>query len=350
MLDPRTSAERHAAFAEFVAHDEPDFAGWCERLRSSVPGLAPADVRLVTSQDELRRELPGAAAVIVEALAVGAAEIALAPELLVVQKFGVVTRNIDLDACERAGIAVRTLRRRSNIACAEWAIMMMLALGKQLPRLGGRVTAAGLEEIGYPPRPFAGVHTARNNWARVPGLRVLDGATLGLAGFGEIGREIALRAQPFGVRTLYYQRTPLNAAEERAFGVEYAGLETLLAQSDIVSVQLPAGPATRGFLDRARLERMKPGAFLINVARADLVDRDGLLAVLRSGHLGGFALDALYDAPVPAGDPLLAFDNVCMTPHIAAQPRGNALGDIAEIVQSLAHELAPGAAFMEGVR
>jgi phosphoglycerate dehydrogenase-like enzyme len=132
----------------------------------------------------------------------------------------------------------------------------------------------------------------------------------------------------------------LAAAEEHDFDVAYAELDALLAQSDFVSIQLPAAASTRGFLDRARLERMKPGAFLLNVARTDPIDRDALLAVLQSGRLGGFALDPLYDVPLRPDDPLLAFDNVFMTPHIAAQPRANALADIADIVRTLAHDVA----------
>jgi phosphoglycerate dehydrogenase-like enzyme len=340
VFDPHVPAERGAAFAEFTAHDVPDFAAWCAELRAAVPALVPAHVRLVNSQEQLRSELPAADAVVVESLLVGPAELALAPRLKVVQKFGVVTRNIDLAACAGRDVVVCTQRRRSNVACAEWAIMMMLALGKRLPRFGGRVTASQLTEAGYPPRPFSGVHTARNNWARIPGLRVLSGATLGLIGFGEIGREIALRARPFGVRTLYHQRAPLPAAGERELAIAYAGLDELLAESDVVSIQLPTSPATRGFLDRARLGRMKPGAFLINVARADLIERDALVAALQSGRLGGFALDPLYEVPLPDGDPLLACENVFLTPHIAAQPRFNALDDIADIAHALAHELS----------
>jgi phosphoglycerate dehydrogenase-like enzyme len=339
VLDPRTAPERTAAFAEFVAHDEPDFAGWCEALRAEVPSLVPADVRLVTTPGELRDSLPEAVAVVVEAFPIGAAELAHAPALRVVQKFGTNVRTIDVDACARRAITVRTQRRRSNVACAEWVIAMAVALGKRLPELTNRVTAESLGAIGYPPRPFPGVHTARNNWARVPGLRILDGAVLGLIGFGEIGREIAQRARPFGLHTRYYQRTPLPPNEEREYGVSYAALDDLLATSDIISIQLPAGPATRGFLDRTRLVQMKPGAMLLNVARADLIDRDALVAALQAGRLGGFALDPQYEVPVRADDPLLGCANVILTPHIAAQPRGNALADIADITRGLAADL-----------
>lgn len=335
VLDPRTPAERLTAFADFMAHDEPHFDAWCERLRVRVPELVPADVRLVTSQDDLRRALPEANAVVVESMTIGAEELALAPHLRVVQKFGTVTRNIDLAACAARGVTVRTQRRRSNTACAEWVLMTMLALSHQLTRTAGRIGVEQLAEIGHSAKAFPGIHTARNNWARIPNLRVLYEATLGLIGFGEIGREVALRAAPFGMRIVYTQRSRASTEDERRYAVTYAGIDELLAQSDFISIHLPSGTSTRGYLDRDRLEQIKPGAFLVNVARADLIDRGALLDVLRSGRLGGFALDPLYEAPGRPDDELLAFENVILTPHIGAQPRFNALTDIEEIVVGL---------------
>lgn len=335
VLDPRTPPERIAAFREFVAHDEPDFAGWCERVRAMVPELVPADVRLVTSAAELHGALADATSVVVESLTIGPAELDAAPRLRMVQKFGTVTRNIDLAACAARSITVRTQRRRANVACAEWVIMMMLALSRKLNRIMGRISPELLAQAGYTAKTFPAGHTARNNWGRIPGLRVAYESTLGLIGFGEIGREVALRGASFGARVLYTQRSPADAEDERRFGVTYVPLDELLAQSDFVSIQLPFNDDTRHFLDRARLERLKPGAFLMNVARADLIERDALLEGLRSGRIGGFALDPLYDAPGRSDDELLTFDNVILTPHIAAQPRFNALADLAEIITSL---------------
>ena len=198
-----------------------------------------------------------------------------------------------------------------------------------------------LEEIGYPYKPFDRRHTPNSNWPRISGLRVLNGSTLGIIGVGEIGREIAIRAAAFNMRILYYQRTRLPADEERELKAAYVPLETLLAQSDWVVPQLPGGPETSGFLDRERLAQMKPGAFLVNISRAELVDRTALIEVLKSERLGGFALDPLYEVPGRSDDELLAFNNVVLSPHIAAQPRFNALEDLAELMEGLAKELAP---------
>jgi phosphoglycerate dehydrogenase-like enzyme len=341
VLDPTTSAERHAAFADFFAHDEPDFDGWCARLRQRAGGLFPAAVRLVDTPQQLRANLAGAKGLIVESLAVGREELAAAPALVAVQKYGAIPRNIDAAACAERGIKVLTIRRRANIACAEVAIALMLTLAKRLHRLVGRISVEELAAEGYRYRPFDRRHTPNSNWARIGGQRMLFGTTLGLIGLGEIGREIALRAAAFGMRILYYQRNRLPEPEEGQLQAEYRPLDALLAESDWVVPQLPVTSATRHFIDGARLARMKEGACLVNIANAELVERDALIAALRSGRLGGFALDPLYEAPGRADDELKSFKNVVLSPHIGGSPRFNALDDIAEMVLDLARAIAP---------
>ncbi len=341
VLDPDTPAERTAAYADFFAHDEPDFAGWCDRVRARAPGLFPSRVRLVDTQEELRAALPGSRALLVESLAVGPAELAAGDALRVVQKYGLKPRNIDLAACAARGVKVLTIRRRANIACAELTIALMLTLARKLHRLVGRISVEQLAAAGYPYKPFDRRHTPNSNWPRISGLRTLNEATIGIIGLGEIGREVAIRAAAFGMRILYHQRTPLPAEEERELAASYVPLATLLAESDWVVPQLPSTPATVGFIGRDQFAQMKPGAFLVNISRAEIVDRAALIAALRSGRLGGFALDPLYEAPGRSDDELLQFDNVVLSPHIAAQPRFNALKDLADMIERLARELAP---------
>jgi len=340
VLDPNTCPERTAAYADFFAHDEPDFDGYCKRVRARVGRLFPREVRLVETQSEMRAALPGSPALVVESLHVAKEELAAGRELRIVQKYGFKPRNIDTAACAAKGIKVLTIRRRANIACAELAIALMLTLAKKLHRLAGRISAEQLLEVGYAYKPFDRRHTPNSNWPRVPGLRTLNEATLGIIGLGEIGREIAIRAAAFGMRILYYQRTRLPAAEERELEATYVALEKLLAESDWVVPQLPSEPATRSFIGRAQFAQMKPGAFLVNIARADVVDRAALIEALKSGRLGGFALDPLYETPGRSDDELLGFDNVVLSPHIAAQPRFNALNDLADMMERLSKELA----------
>jgi phosphoglycerate dehydrogenase-like enzyme len=340
VLDPSTSAERVAAYADFFAHDEPDFDGWCRRLRERVGGLFPREVRLVETQEEMRATLPGSPALVVESLSIGKDELAAGNALRVVQKYGLTPRNIDTAACAARGIRVLTIRRRANIACAELALTLMLTLAKKLHRLAGRISVEQLADVGYSYKPFDRRHTPNSNWPRISGLRTLNEATIGIIGLGEIGREIAIRAAAFGMRILYHQRARLPEAEERELHATYVPLETL-AESDWIVPQLPSTPATVGFIGRAQFAQMKPGAFLVNISRAEVVDRAALIAALKSGQLGGFALDPLYEAPGRSDDELLQFDNVVLSPHIAAPPRFNALNDLADMMERLSKELTP---------
>lgn len=335
VLDPATPPARIAAFADFFAHDLPDFAGWLQQLRGRLQRLYPAQVQLVDDADGLQRALAAADFAVVESLPVGAAELAAAPRLRAVHKFGTLTGAIDSAACTARGIPVLTIRRRANIACAEHALALMLGLSRRLQRVTNRISVAALQDAGFAPRTYDRQHTANSNWARVPGISLLHGTTMGIVGMGEIGREVALRASAFGMNILYHQRTQLAAAVEAAHHAHYADLDTLLESSDWVVVCLPGNAQTRHLFNARRLAQMKPGARLINISRAEIVERSAVIAALRSGRLGGYALDPLYEAPGRDDDELLQFENAFITPHIAAQPRFNALNDISDLLMAL---------------
>ena len=299
----------------------------------------------MSSGAELRANLADADACVTESLAIGTEELKLARRLKVVHKYGNLFRNIDLAACKESGVKVLGVRRRANIACAEHALALMLALARRIHQLNGLISSAQLAAADRPYRPFDRRHTPGANWGRIPGMLTLNGSTIGIIGLGEIGREIALRAVAFGMNALYFQRNRLAAAEEDALKVSYRPLDVLLAQSDWVIPQLPSDPSTLHFIDRARFALMKRGACLVNVSRADVVEREALLETLRSGHLGGFALDPLYEEPGRSDDELLFFDNVILTPHMAGSPRSNGLTDIEDIIKGLAKQMsASGAA------
>jgi lactate dehydrogenase-like 2-hydroxyacid dehydrogenase len=141
------------------------------------------------------------------------------------------------------------------------------------------------------------------------------------------------------MRMLYYQRTRMTPEEERYYGVEYASLSSLLAESDHVSIQLPGNASTENLIGAAELAQMKPGAFLINTSRPKIVNREALLDALRTGHLGGLGLDTIYEVPGRPDDEFLGFDNVFLTPWTAAQPRFNALTDLREVITGVAAAL-----------
>ena len=332
--------ERSARIAEFLAHDEPDYAGWLARARAAAPGLYPAEVVLVDDEAALHAALPRAHAVVTESLRIGPRELALAPQLRVVQKYGTVLRNIDAAACRAHDVAVLTLRRRANVACAEHAYALLLALTRRLDDIDGLVSFEHLHARGFPAAMFDTRHTPNSNWARIGGLRTVYGLRAGILGLGEIGREVATRALAFGMTLSYHQRTPLTDREAAHYQAEYRSLDDLLRTSDVVFVTLPSTPATRGLLGARELALMKRDALLINVSRAAIVDRHALLAALTQGRLGGLGLDAYYDEPARPDDPLLTAPRAVFTPRVAAQPRHNALADLAQVMAQLAAALA----------
>jgi phosphoglycerate dehydrogenase-like enzyme len=336
VLDPTTSPERWAAFADFMSPDLPDFRAWCDKVKIAAKSLYPSDVRLVKSQEELRSNLETAEAIVTESLKIGPEELASAPRLKVVHKYGAILRNIDAGACAARGIRVLAVRRRANISCAEHAFALMLMLARRMADLNGLISIEQIFVGGRSYRPFDTRHTPGANWGRFSGMRSLNGSTLGIIGLGEIGREIATRSAAFGMTTHYFQRTKLSQDDERALNVSYRPLDRLLADSDWIIPQLPLDASTLGIIDHERLNLMKPGACIVNVSRAELIDRDALLDALRSGHLGGFALDPLYEEPGRPDDELLSFDNVILTPHMAGSPRFNGLQDIEDLIAGLA--------------
>jgi phosphoglycerate dehydrogenase-like enzyme len=334
MLDPGTPAERTSAYADYMAHDV-DLIAWRDALRARIPGLYPAKVHLVTNADELHRALPSAEVVIVESLELGQRELAAAPKLKWVQTFGAFAPHIDADACRARNLPVHTVRRRTNRVVAEHTMLLMLALAKRFPLINGLVTRGRLAAAGFASRPYDTRHTPGANFARIPGLRALAGSALGLLGFGEIAREVAAMARPFGMEILYHKRARFTAEEEREAGATYCSFEELFARSDYLSIHVPSSAQTRDLVDAAALRRMKSGAFLINTSRAAIVNREALLDAVAGGHLGGVGLDVLYEEPAADDEPLLNYANVIVTPHLAGASRMNGLADLNDMLISI---------------
>lgn len=149
--------------------------------------------------------------------------------------------------------------------------------------------------------------------------RLLHGRSVGLVGLGRIARHVMELLRPFGVSGLYTSpRSRLTAEEEARLGFRYAPLDELLAESDVVSLHVPATAETAKLIDAAAIARMKPGAVLINTARGAVVDEAALVAALRSGHLSAAGLDVYETEPTPPDNPLLGMPNVVHTPHIGS--------------------------------
>ena len=217
----------------------------------------------------------------------------------------------DLDAATEHGVAVVRTPARNAQAVAEFAVAQMLALARHTSA-GERYVREGRWED--PTEPYV----------RFRG-RELAGATLGIVGFGAIGRAVARIAAGFGMRILAY-----DPYVDEAQGVEMTGLEALLAASDFVSMHVPDTPETMGMLDAVRIAAMKPGAYLVNVTNSSVADRTALAAALAEGRLAGAALDVHEAHPIPPDSPFLGLPNVLLTPHIggASTARDERLADL----------------------
>jgi lactate dehydrogenase-like 2-hydroxyacid dehydrogenase len=227
---------------------------------------------------------------------------AAGPSLRVVSNYAVGYDNIDVAACRERGVAVGNTPGVLTETTADLAFALLMAVARRLPE-------------GYD-------FVREDRWQTWGPLLLLGkdihGATLGIVGFGRIGRELARRAQGFGMRTLYYSRTQAPPEVEAQLGATFTPFETLLAESDFVSLHTALTEQTRHLIDAPALARMKPGAILINTSRGGVVDQAALAEALRSGRLFGAGLDVTDPEPMRAQDPLLALPNCLVVPHVAS--------------------------------
>lgn len=274
------------------------------------PGIA---VSHCAQPEDLPGTLADADVLVIENGKVGAEELSRASSLKLIHTFGLVTDNIDHAACRARGIAVKVLDRLSNRMVAEHVVMLMLALARDLD---GSREALHLPSR-LPPSEWA------YNWPASGGISGLAGKTIGLLGLGQVGMLVADYLKPFGVSVLYTKRSRDRAAEER-LGIIYSTLDELIAKSDVVSIHVPGTPQTNKMINADLLSRVKPGMRIINTARGSIIDEQALAAALKSGRVGGAALDVFSVEPVRDDHPLMGLKNVIMTPHVAAGTRNDA--------------------------
>ena len=223
-----------------------------------------------------------------------------ARRLAVVGRLGVGLDNIDVPACEARGIEVIPATGANARAVAEYVVGTAMAL------LRGAYASTAEVSAGRWPR------------AALSNGREVAGRTLGVVGFGGIGRLTARLGRAIGMRTIGCDaQIPADAAVWRDEGVAPRTCDALLAEADVVSLHVPLLPSTRNLIDARALAAMKPGTVLINTARGGVVDEAAVAAALRSGHLGGAALDVFDAEPLPAGSPLAGAPNLILTPHVA---------------------------------
>jgi D-3-phosphoglycerate dehydrogenase len=252
-------------------------------------GLSPAELRAIVGEYD--------ALVVRSQVQVDAALLGAGARLQVVGRAGVGVDNVDLEAATRAGVTVVNAPTGNTIAAAEHTIALLLAVARRIAPADASVR--------------------RGEWKRAQFQGIeLRGRTLGIVGLGKIGMAIADRAR--GLEMTVLGVDPYVTGEQAALhGVELVDLDALLRGSDAITVHVPLTRATRGLIGPAAIARLRPGAFVLNVARGGIVDEAAVAAALRSGHLGGAGID-VFDAEPPAGSPLLDAPNTVLTPHLGA--------------------------------
>jgi phosphoglycerate dehydrogenase-like enzyme len=218
-------------------------------------------------------------------------------KLEMVSIWGTGTDNVDLDAAGRHGVTVTNTPGTNAFAVAEHTLALMLALARRIPRIEAEMR--------------------EGKWPREL-LTQLLGKTVGVFGTGTIGARVIALTKAIGMQPLAWS---LRGQPERveALGARPASKDEILREADVVTLHLRLVPETRGFLGRRELGAMKRSALLVNTGRGALVERDALLEALSTGKIAGAALDVFHDEPIKPDDPLLARDNVVLSPHNAGQ-------------------------------
>jgi phosphoglycerate dehydrogenase-like enzyme len=266
-----------------------------ELLRTAGFDIAyPREKTVLMRESEIIAALEGVSAVIAGSEPYNDRVLSSAKLLRVISRAGVGSDAIVLDATVRHKVVATITPGTNHDAVAETTLAMLVALARSVVQLDREVRAG--------------------RWPREP-LQPIRGKTLGIIGLGRIGQSVAIRAAGFGVRTIAYEKLPdMNFV--RKHNIELVDLNTLLAQSDFVTLHVPLSAETHGLINRDTLAQIKRGSILINTARGGLVVEKDLLEALKSGHLAGAGLDVFEKEPA-IGNPLFELPNVLASPHVA---------------------------------
>jgi phosphoglycerate dehydrogenase-like enzyme len=224
-----------------------------------------------------------------------------ARNLKLIQQPSVGYQHIDVDACTARGIKVANTAGANTVSVAEHTIAWGLCLLKNMFHAHTSTKSGGWEQMS--------IKSAE-----------LQGKVWGIVGFGRIGQAVAERLKPFQLSRIIYHDTyrPAQSVEQK-LGVEYAEMTNILSQSDIISLHAPLTDATRNIINEAALNSMKPSAYLINVARAELVDEKALAVAIMKGKIAGAGIDVFSEEPATMNNPLLAVESerLLLSPHVA---------------------------------
>ena len=257
-------------------------------------------VKTGLKEDQLIEIIPQFSALVVRSQTKVTAKVIEAATLLkVIGRAGVGVDNVDVDAATRRGVIVMNTPGGNTISTAEHSFSLLMSLARKIPQAHASIVAGKWDR-----KSFEGVE--------------LYDKTLGVLGMGRIGTEVARRAMAFGMRVLAYDPY-LSASRARSLQVELVEhLEEILPRADFITMHMPATAETHHMLDAARLAKTKKGVRIINCARGGLVDEAALFDALKSGQVGGAALDVYEKEPPPADFPLRDLPNVVLTPHLGA--------------------------------
>jgi lactate dehydrogenase-like 2-hydroxyacid dehydrogenase len=229
--------------------------------------------------------------------------------------------------------------RKGPNCVAELAMTLILALSKDLLISHHSVAEGAYRLRGLRPQPTSQTKMAFH-WMEHKGVHEIRYKTLGIIGMGEIGCELALRANVMGMRNIYYKRHPLSEELEQRFQAEYRDLPRLLQESDYICLAVPHTPETERMIGREQLSLMKETAFLVNVGRGGLIDEEALIDALASRRIAGAGLDVFTLEPLPADSPLCDLDNVILTPHIGGGTGTNRTLELGEALDEIVRILS----------
>ena len=277
-------------------------AGGAMCTRSEVLSLAPELVGIINQHE----------------LAVDRELLAAAPSLRIVANVAMGHNNMDLTALNEFGVWGSNVPDAFSEPTADHTIALLLALARRIPAADAYVRSGRWAEDGFQPGPWDGM--------------LLGGKTIGIVGFGQIGRAVARRAEAFGMQVIFNS----NRGQDDP---RFRSLDALLSQADVVSLHVPLSPTTRHLMNPSRFARMKPGSVLLNMARGPVVDEEALYMALDKGRLKGAGMDVAENEPrIHPG--LLARDNVVFTPHIGGgtvesrkQARLTCAANVAQVLQ-----------------
>ena len=276
-----------------------------EPVKRAMAGVAPVRAvalpfRPLTEEEEVlfAEKLNGAEGILLRPGYITASLLDLLPDLRVVAVHGAGVDQVDVAACTQRGVLVTNTPGANANAVAELTLGLILSLARRIPQAASRV---GAERV----------------WgeARHTGVE-LKGKTLGLIGIGQVGSRLTKMALAMGMKVLAHD-PGLKSEEIKARGARPARFETLLGRADFITLHAPLTPKTHHLIDAQAISKMKKGAFLVNAARGPLVDEAALARALKSGRIGGAALDVLEGEPPDPESAIFGAPNLILTPHMA---------------------------------